>query len=174
MPYQYDPEALRRAEEDISTRLAGHDVDLDVQEATSNLYRAATVLSRTAEKEIMAGEDLSWTGFTVLWVLWVWGEMGSSRLAAELGLTLGTLTGVRKGLEAQGLVSTRPGADDARRRMISLTPAGEALIERTYPRFNRWARELMGDLTAEEIRLLARLLQSIIVGPGGPSANTAD
>ena len=165
MPHEYDPEALRAAEADIRHRLVGHDVDLIVQEATSNLYRAATVMSRSAEKEITSAEDLSWTGFTVLWVLWVWGEMGSSRLAAELGLTLGTLTGVRKGLEAQGLVAIRPGDDDARRRLISLTEKGERVIERTYPRFNRWARDLMGDLSGDEVVLLARLLRSIIVAP---------
>lgn len=165
MSDQYDPEALRSAEEDIRERLRGHAVDLDVQEATSNLYRAATVLSRSAEKEILADEDLSWSGFTVLWVLWVWGEMGSTRLASELGLTMGTLTGVRKGLEAQSLVETRPDSDDGRRRLISLTTEGAEVIERTYPRFNLWAKELFGDLSAEEVRLLSGLLQTIIVAP---------
>ena len=165
MPYEYDPEALREAEQDIQRRLAGHEVDLEIEEATSNLYRAATVLSRTAEKEIMAAEDLSWSGFAVLWVLWVWGEMPSSRLAAELGMTLGTLTGVRKGLEREGLVTGRVDPDDARRRLIALTAEGTAVIERTYPRFNRWASELFGGLSAEEIRELSRLLRAIIVAP---------
>ncbi|MEL7208787.1 MAG: MarR family transcriptional regulator [Actinomycetota bacterium] len=167
MTNDYDPEALRAAEEDIRRRLLGHDVDLDIQEATSNLYRAATVMSRSAEKDVLAGEELSWSGFTVLWVLWVWGEMGSSRLATELGLTMGTLTGVRKGLEAQDLVSTRTDAEDGRRRLISLTERGTAVIERVYPRFNRWAADLLADLSADEVRLLSRLLQTIIVAPAG-------
>lgn len=169
MTHQYDPDALRAAEEDIRRRLTGHDVDLDIQEATSNLYRAATVMSRTAEKDILADEELSWSGFTVLWVLWVWGEMGSTRLAGELGLTMGTLTGVRKGLEAQHLVSTRTDAADGRRRLISLTGDGTALIERVYPRFNTWARDLLSDLSPEEVRLLSRLLQAVIVAPARPT-----
>ncbi|MEM8923693.1 MAG: MarR family transcriptional regulator [Actinomycetota bacterium] len=165
MPHDYDPDALRQAQDDIRSRLHGHAVDLDVEEATSNLYRAATVLSRTAEKDIMAGEGLSWSGFSVLWVLWIWGEMPSSRLAAELGLTPGTLTGVRTGLQEAGLVTSRSDADDGRRKLVSLTAEGTALIERTYPRFNRWAGELLGDLSSDEVRLLAKLLRAIIVAP---------
>ncbi len=165
LPHDYNPDALREAKADIERRLDAHDVNLEVEEATSNLYRAATVLSRTAEKEVMSDEDLSWTGFSVLWVLWVWGEMGSSRLAGELGLTLGTLTGVRKGLEGQGLVTSRTDDGDARRRLISLTESGELVIERIYPKFNQWATDLLGDLTPDEIRLLARLLQTIILAP---------
>ncbi|MEM9131434.1 MAG: MarR family transcriptional regulator [Actinomycetota bacterium] len=165
MPYEFDPDALREARQDIESRISGQDVDLDVEEAVSNIYRAATVLSRTAEKEIMSVEDLSWSGFSVLWVLWVWGEMDSSRLAAELGLTLGTVTGVRKGLEANGLAACRTDPDDGRRRLISLTSEGEQVIERTYPRFNRWAAELLGGLSADEVQLLAKLLRTVIVAP---------
>ena len=106
MPRDYNPEALVEAETDIRSRLAGHAVDIEVQRTLSNLYRAATVVSRSAEREILAEKNLSWSAFTVLWVLWVWGEMDSSQLAGEVGLTLGTLTGVRKGLESQGWVAS--------------------------------------------------------------------
>lgn len=165
MPTEYNPKALLEAEEDIRHRLAGHPVDVEVQYAMSNLYRAATVVSRTAEREVLADEDLSWSAFTVLWVLWVWGEMDSSRLAAELGLTLGTLTGVRKGLEVQGLVVSRRDAVDGRRRQISLTTSGEDTIERLYPKFNKWAIGMVSDLTRKQINVLADLLESIILAP---------
>ncbi|MCB0991273.1 MAG: MarR family transcriptional regulator [Acidimicrobiales bacterium] len=165
VPHEYDPEAVKAAEADIRQRLSGKPVDMEVQYAISNLYRAATVVSRSAEREVFLPEELSWSAFSVLWVLWVFGEMDSSRLAAELGITQGTVTGVRKGLEKQGLV--RSGADptDGRRRTISLTDAGAAKMERIYPGFNSLMCDLLGDLEPDEINLLAKLLHSVIVRP---------
>ncbi|MCP4086417.1 MAG: MarR family transcriptional regulator [Actinomycetia bacterium] len=52
------------------------------------------------------------------------GETDSTRLAAELGLTPGTVTGVRTGLEKQGLVTNRPDPSDGRRRVIAQRPIG--------------------------------------------------
>ncbi len=168
MPYDYDPDALLKAESDIRSRLEGQPVDLEVERAVSNIYRAATVVSRTAEREVLTEEGLSWSGFAVLWVLWVWGEMDSSRLAAELGLTLGTLTGVRKGLETQGLVKIRRTNRDRRRMHTSLTPEGEEVIQRVFPRFNQRAGAMLGGLTGPQINELATLLQAVIVQPNTP------
>lgn len=165
LPHEYDPEALLQAEADIRRRLEGQPVDINVQHAISNLYRAAAVVSRTAEREVFHEESLSWSGFGVMWVLWVWGEMDSSRLAGELGLTLGTLTGVRTGLEGQGLVTVRRDPDDGRRRNVSLTDTGRETIERVYPQFNRWASGMLGAMTGEEVGVLAELLQRVIVQP---------
>jgi MarR family transcriptional regulator, organic hydroperoxide resistance regulator len=165
VPHEYDPEALLEAEADIRQRLEGQAVDIEVQHAVSNLYRAAAVMSRTAERELFNEEDLSWSGFAVLWVLWIWDDMDSSRLAAELGLTLGTLTGVRKGLEAQGLVEVKRDPGDGRRRVVSLTALGRTTIERVYPKFNGWATDMLGDLSREELTVLSKLLHHIIVRP---------
>lgn len=165
MPKEYDPEALLQAEAEIRKRLEGQPVDIDVQYAISNLYRAASVVSRTAEREVFTDDDLSWSAFSVLWVLWVWGEMDSSRLAAELGMTLGTLTGVRRGLEKQDRVVVTRDPSDGRRRNISLTESGRQTIEQLYPKFNRWAASMLGDLSTDEVSVLAHLLQAIIVRP---------
>ena len=125
MPYEYDPDALHEAEADIRNRLSGSPVDLEVQRTISNLYRAASVVSRRAEREILSDIGLSWSAFVSLWVLWVWGEMDATRLANEVGLTPGTVTGVRKGLEKQGLVENRRGEDDGRMVFVRLTAEGD-------------------------------------------------
>ncbi len=165
MPYEYDPDALSAAEADIRKRLTGSPVDLEVQRSISNLYRAASVVSRRAEREILSDLGLSWSAFVSLWVLWVWGEMDATRLANEVGLTPGTVTGVRKGLEKQGLIETRKGEHDGRMVFIKLTNAGDAAFSDLYPRFNAWSSELFVELTAEQTTLLADLLQNVVVAP---------
>ena len=80
--------------------------------AVSNIYRAANVIRNHMERQVLADEDLSWAAFTVLFVLWIWGDQQTRHLAAEAGVTKGTLTGVLKTLEKRG-----PGpAAGARRR----------------------------------------------------------
>lgn len=165
MPYEYNPEALSNAEADIRQRLAGQPVDLEVQRGLSNLYRAATVVSRTAEREVLSGHGLSWSAFLVMWVLWVWGEMDSTQLAGEVGLTPGTVTGVRKGLEQQGWIAARRGEDDGRKVMIRPTDAGIAMFDELYPRFNAWAVDHFGALSATDTSQLADLLEHVILHP---------
>lgn len=165
MPYEYNPEALNAAEADIRERLDGAPVDLEVQRAISNIYRAATVVSRSAEREILAERNLSWSAFTMLWVLWVWGEMDSTRLAAEVGLTPGTVTGVRKNLEGQGWIESRRGTTDGRQVMIQLTTSGTKMFDELYPRFNEWSTNLFSGLSNESTTELADLLQNIVVQP---------
>lgn len=167
VPYEYDPDALHEAEADIRNRLSGSPVDLEVQRTISNLYRAASVVSRRAEREILSDLGLSWSAFVSLWVLWVWGEMDATRLANEVGLTPGTVTGVRKGLEKQGLVENRRGEDDGRMVFVRLTDEGDRVFSDLYPRFNAWSTELFGGLSAEQTSQLADLLQGVVIAPQG-------
>lgn len=171
MPYEYDPDALIAAEADIRKRLSNSPVDLEVQRTISNLYRAASVLSRRAEREILGDLNLSWSAFVSLWVLWVWGEMDATRLANEVGITPGTMTGVRKGLEKQGFIENRKGESDGRMVFIQLTTEGNRIFSELYPRFNHWSTNLFGELSANQTTALADLLQLIVVSPPTEDVN---
>ena len=129
---------LIQAERDIVARLdaVGIDADLDAFSTISNIYRAATAIRRHMETRVLAPEQLSWTAFVTLWVLWIWGEMEARHLAAEAGITKGTLTGVLDTLERRGLVVRRRHDDDRRLLSVRLTDDGQALLTRLYPAFN--------------------------------------
>lgn len=130
---------LIQAERDIVERLdrAGIDADIASFTVVSNIYRAATAVRRHMEARVLAPERLSWTAFVTLWVLWVWGEMEARHLAAEAGVTKGTLTGVLDTLERRGLVRRRRHEEDRRLLSVSLTDAGDQLLTRIFPAFNR-------------------------------------
>lgn len=130
---------LIQAERDIVERLDRADIDADIASFTvvSNIYRAATAVRRHMEARVLAPERLSWTAFVTLWVLWVWGEMEARHLAAEAGVTKGTLTGVLDTLERRGLVRRRRHEEDRRLLSVSLTDAGDQLLTRIFPAFNR-------------------------------------
>lgn len=153
---------LLDAEQDIKDRLESEPLDFLSLLAVSNIYRAASAVRRRAEREVLSDASLSWGGFTILWVLWIWGEMETSRLAAECDLAKGTLTGMLGTLEKQDLVERHRVARDRRRVIVALTGTGETTIAELFPRFNNYEREMTAGLTEEQKAELARLLRLVI------------
>lgn len=155
-------ERLLDAEHDIQARLGDRPIDFESMHAIANIYRAAAAVRRHAERDVLAGANLSWGGFVILWVLWVWDEMETAQLAAECDLAKGTLTGMVSTLEKQGLVTRARVESDRRRVTVALTPAGEDLIEDLFPRFNQFEVRMSDGLGTDEKRELARLLRIVI------------
>lgn len=95
----YDPEVVLEAESDIRARLGDRPLDFDALLAVSNIYRAANAVRNRMEREVLAPVGLSWGGFTILFVLWVWGDRETGELAVDCGLAKGTLSGMIQTLE---------------------------------------------------------------------------
>ena len=150
-----------RAERDIRARIGEQPLDFAAMAAVSNIYRAANAIRHHMERRVLAGEDLSWAAFTVLFVLWIWGEQQTRHLAAEAGVTKGTLTGVLKTLEKRGLARRRQHGEDGRLVLVSLEPKGLAVIERLFPAFNQGEAFVSGALSRDEKLQLAALLRKI-------------
>ncbi len=153
---------LVQAEHDIRGRIGDQSLDFAAMAAVSNIYRAANVIRHHMERQVLADEDLSWAAFTVLFVLWIWGDQQTRHLADEAGVTKGTLTGVLKTLEKRGLTRRRAHDADGRLVLVSLEPKGAAVIERLFPTFNQGETAVSSGLTQHEKDLLAALLRKII------------
>lgn len=157
-----DDNELLAVERDVQERLRGRAVDMASMEAVSNIYRAASAVRLRAERDVLSAYGLSWGGFTILWVLWVWRAMETARLAEECGLAKGTLTGMLKTLERRDLVVRERVEADLRRVRVDITDAGVALIEEVVPRFNRFEGDATSSLSPADKRELARLLRIVI------------
>ena len=153
---------LVQAEEDIRSRIGDHALDFAAMAAVSNIYRAANAIRNHMERHVLAEEDLSWAAFTVLFVLWIWGDQQTRHLAAEAGVTKGTLTGVLKTLEKRDLAQRRGHEEDGRLVMVTLRPRGREVIEHLFPAFNTGEAYVSSSLTPEEKEHLAFLLRKII------------
>ena len=153
---------LVQAERDIRERIGDQHLDFAAMAAVSNIYRAANVVRNHMERKVLADEDLSWAAFTVLFVLWIWGEQQTRHLAAEAGVTKGTLTGVLKTLEKRGLTRRQAHDEDGRLVLVSLEPKGEAVIERLFPAFNASETQVSNALSDREKNQLAGLLRKIV------------
>jgi len=154
-------DVLTGVERDINERLNGHKLDFTAMSAVSNIYRTGTAIRTHMERAVLADYDLSWVAFTVLWILWIWGEQETGHVADEAGVTKGTLTGVMKTLVNRKLIKRIPHRDDRRRVSIALTKSGERLIEKLFPEFNNHETVAVETLTLKEQKLLADLLRKV-------------
>ncbi len=154
-------QVVEQTEKDIRARLKGGHLDFTAMSAVSNIYRAGTSVRNHMERTVLADNELSWIAFTVLWVLWIWGEQETGHVASEAGVTKGTLTGVVRTLQGRKLLVRTSQKDDRRRVNIRLSVSGEKLITKIFPLFNREEHQVMAGLTTTEQRELARLLRKV-------------
>jgi len=157
-----DDRDLVTAERDVRTAFTGLDLDLGSLAAVSNIFRAATAVRNHMENGVLSQHELSWSAFTALFVLRVWGDTDARTLAAEAGVSAATLTGVMKTLESRGLLRRRTDRSDGRRVLVSLTAKGRTAVDQVMPAFNRHERLVTQALTDDEQDDVARALRTIL------------
>ena len=157
-----EPDPLLPAERKVLEQVGHLPLDFRAMWAVSNLFRTSAAVRRHMESQVLAGDRLSWTSFVALWVLWVWGEMESRDLAAAVGISRPTSTGVVTTLERRGLVRRQKNAEDGRMVRVSLTDEGRAKIEELFPRFNAEEASVVSHLSADQQDALAGMLRSML------------
>jgi DNA-binding MarR family transcriptional regulator len=136
-------------------------IDYPAAHAVSSLYRAANAVRRNLTNTVLREHDLTWTGFLVLWLLWIWGAMETRLVAEEVGISKGSLTGVMNTLIARGLIERVPSETDRRRVELRLTPEGESLMDELYPEFNAAESALVHGLSGRDLKRLTESLRTI-------------
>ncbi len=159
--YDHNDHVILEAERDIRNRLGDLPFDFEALLAVSNIYRAANAVRNRMERDVLTSAGLSWGGFTILFVLWIWGDRETGQLAEDCGVAKGTLSGMLTTLEKSGLVTRSRHADDGRRVWVALLDEGRKTIEAVFPEFNRHESKFTADLNDTERRELARLLRRV-------------
>src|SRR5438093_6425514 len=113
-------DGLLPAERRIQQQLGHLPLDFRAMWAVSNVFRSSAAIRRHMEAKILAADRLSWTAFTGLWVLWIWGEMETRDFAAAVGISRPTATGVVTTLEGRGYARRRKDQRDGRMVIVSL------------------------------------------------------
>jgi len=138
------------------------DLDVGPQGVIGRLHRLANHL--TAQLCVVYERfGLSEGEFDVLAALRRAGEpfeLAPGALAEHTMVTTGAMTKRLDRLERNGLVTRRRSADDGRGRVVGLTAAGRALIDRAFTEHMRNERRLLDELSPEDAKLLEALLRN--------------
>lgn len=144
------PPPIPTGEEAARKRVGDLDVDFRSMAAVSNLFRVVNSVRNYIERRVLRDYNLTFSGFTVLWVLWVMGSMETRHLASEAAVTKGTLTGILKTLEDRDLVERVTPETDRRLTLVHLTRKGERRMRQIYPRFNAAEADITAALDEDE------------------------
>jgi MarR family 2-MHQ and catechol resistance regulon transcriptional repressor len=122
--------------------------------------RAANAFeSRLYQSTIL--EDLSPSQFGVLETLYHLGSLCQGELSAKLLKSTGNITLVLDNLEKRGLVKRVRDLQDRRMVKIFLTPEGDMLIQRIFPKMVEAITRELSILTAEEKAQLSVLCRKV-------------
>jgi DNA-binding MarR family transcriptional regulator len=108
------------------------------------------------------------------------GPLTIGELAEAVGITQPGATRTLAQLADLGLVETRAADEDQRRRLVSLTETGRALIQRSkqdiWPRIEDAVRDLCGDLAGPLLAQLASMEDRLAAAPlqGRPATEQED
>jgi MarR family transcriptional regulator, organic hydroperoxide resistance regulator len=157
-----DRHTLAETEQAMNAHVSDLALNFPAAAAVSSLYRAANAVRVYLTNSVLREHGLTWTGFVVLWVVWIWDGLETRRAAENAAISKATLTGVVKTLESRGLMTRRISDTDRRLVNLELTPAGMALMKKLYPAFNAAEAEIVAGLTPRGLNQLTNSLRSIV------------
>ncbi len=89
------------------------------------------------------------------------GERTPAQLARTFHLTRGAMTNTLGKLEWAGWVHVRPDWDDARRKLVSISPSGVAARDAAVAAITPLVSEVVGRLGAERVRAVLPVLREL-------------
>ncbi len=153
---------LNETEKTITEKLSGLPIDFQAQATVANLYRAANATRKYFTNTVLKEYDLSWTGFVVLWVVWIFDGIETRHAADEAGISKSTLSGIIKTMESRGLIERQFDSADKRLVHLHLTKEGDETMVELFPKFNLKEVETVSPLERREVEDLGQSLKRII------------
>lgn len=157
-----DRHTLAEVERATRERVEHLPLDFTASHALLSLYRAANAVRGRLTNTVLRPNDLTWTGFLVLWTLWIWDSMETREVAESVGISKGTLTGVAKTLTTRGLIERIPSVEDRRLVSLKLTPQGVRLMEDIYPEFNKTESAIVDNVSAAHLGVMTDALRTLV------------
>lgn len=115
------------------------------------------------------GFDLTPLQFTILSTLVREGPLDQAAIGGRTAMDRTTVSLVVGKLARRGLVTRRVSELDRRARLVSVTPAGEALVRSVLPRVEAAQARMLAPLSASERDHFADLLRKMADGNNGES-----
>lgn len=139
-------------------------VDPQAMRLVLTLHRATSALTYDLESSVHRPRGWSWSGFRVLFALWVAGPMEAKRAAELSGMSRAAISSLVNTLERDGLVSRTRATNDRRAVELALTEAGTEAIVGAFQEHNQREQAWADVLSKPERTILIGLLDKLASG----------
>ncbi|MBY6090560.1 MULTISPECIES: MarR family winged helix-turn-helix transcriptional regulator [Rhodobacterales] len=89
------------------------------------------------------------------------GERSPAQLARAFHVTRGAMTNTLSKLEWAGYIHVRPDWDDARRKMVAISPAGRQARDAALSAITPMVREVVGEIGEDRVRAALPILREL-------------
>lgn len=89
------------------------------------------------------------------------GERSPAQLAQTFHVTRGAMTNTLSKLEWAGYIHIRPDWDDARRKMVAISPAGRQARDLAVASIAPLINEVVGEMGADKVRMVLPVLREL-------------
>lgn len=126
----------------------------------SEILTADQLLRNRLGRVLPKGMEMS--HFSVLnHLVFVAAERSPAQLARSFHVTRGAMTNTLKRLEWAGYVHIRPDWDDARRKMVAISPAGRRARDQAIAALTPMLNQVVGDLGEQKVRAALPVLREL-------------
>jgi DNA-binding MarR family transcriptional regulator len=132
------------------------------------LFKHAGMLMSELNDAVLAPFDIEPRELGILIVIDSYEPASQQQVAERIGIDRTTMVAMLDTLEAKGLLSRRPSAEDRRRNVVELTPAGHDTLSRAVAASDTAEAELLAPLSPEEAAQLRDLLARVIARKRAP------
>lgn len=130
----------------------------DLYRMPGHLIRRVQQISTALFTEECAVHDMTSVQFAALFAIGTHPGVDATRLSTLIAFDRSTIGDVLERLEAKGWVARSPSRADKRIKLLALTEAGAALLERVAPAVARVQERLLAPLAPKDRATVVRLL----------------
>lgn len=137
------------------------ELDVEAMQLVLLLHRVTSAVVYDLESSVHRPAGWSWSGFRLLFALWISGPLDGKTAAELSGMSRAAVSNLVNTLERDGLVRRDPHPDDARAVLLALTESGEVALRESFRQHNARETAWAGALQPQERRTLVALLAKL-------------
>ncbi|MFZ0387038.1 MAG: MarR family transcriptional regulator [Solirubrobacteraceae bacterium] len=141
---------------------ASSDTESRTSQRLAYLFKHAERLMSELHVEALAPFNIHARDLGVLLVIDRFEPASQQQVAERLGVDRTTMVAIIDALEIKGIIARRPDAQDRRRNVVELTPAGRDILRRATAASDAAEAELLAPLAPEEGEQLRDLLARVL------------
>jgi MarR family transcriptional regulator, organic hydroperoxide resistance regulator len=136
--------------------------DLHLSEHLPYLFKHIHSQLQVASAGHLAKFGVNVAVWRILAVLWEHGELAHRELSELTSIEVSTLSRISKAVQREGLIRRTRTQEDQRTVRVTLTEKGRALTQAIIPSAHDWQAEIVGKMSAQDVKNLTRILHVIV------------